>query len=90
MTQEQMLESIRENCEIWDRWSYDSENKCFVFFTLHDCYEIKENVTYFRYKAKCWYTADMKTASFIMGELKQDQFRTFTSHTDTWEYEEIG
>ena len=24
----------------------------FVFFTLSDCYEIRENITYYRYKAK--------------------------------------
>lgn len=90
MTKEQMLENVRNNCEIWDRWSYDSDNECFVFFTLHDCYEIRENVTFFRYKAKTWISADMKAASYILGELTEDQYRTFTSHTQTFEFEEVG
>lgn len=90
MTKEQMLENIRNNCEIWDRWSYDSNHECFVFFTLHDCYEVRENVTFFRYKAKSWIGADMKTASFILGNLTEDQYRTFTSNINTFEYEEVS
>lgn len=90
MTNDQMLLTIRENCEIWDKWSYDSDNECFVFFTLHDAYEIRENVDLYRYKAKTWIAADTETASYILGELTQDQFRTFTSHTETWEFEKVG
>ena len=90
MDAKEMLCSIKDNIKIWDKWTYDTENEYFVFFTLHDCYEIREYVTFYRYKAKTWISADMKTTSYILGELTEDQYRTFTSHTQTFEFEEVG
>ena len=90
MDAKEMLCSIKDNIKIWDKWTYDTENEYFVFFTLHDCYEIHENVTYFRYKAKEWRKCERKTAIKILAWLSMEEYSTFTSHTDTWDYEEVG
>lgn len=31
MTKEQMLEDVRNNCEIWNRWSYNSHTETFEY-----------------------------------------------------------
>ena len=90
MDANEMLNFIRKQVNIWDKWTYDTENNYFVFFTLSDCYEIRENITYYRYKAKEWIRCNRTNANKILGWLTEEEYSTFTSHTDTWEYEEVG
>ena len=47
------IKELQEQIDIWDKWSYDTENECFVFFTLHDEWE-DGHFFYCRYKAKAW------------------------------------
>ena len=90
MDANEMLKIIHEQIDIWDKWTYDTDDKCFVFFTLSDCYEIRENITYYRYKAKEWKWCERSCANKILGWLTEEEFSTFTSHSHTWEYEEVG
>ena len=85
-----MLKSIRKQINIWDKWTYDTKNENFVFFTLHDCYETQINITYYRYKAKTWFECERNTANKILGWLTEKEFSTFTSQTDTFEFKEVG
>lgn len=85
-----MLNSIQEQINIWDKWTYDTINNYFIFFTLSDCYEIRENITYYRYKAKEWRRCERDTANKILEWVTEEEFSTFTSHTNTYEFKEIG
>lgn len=73
--------AIQENIDIWDKWSYDTENECFVFFTLHDEWE-GENCFYCRFKAKAWLNG--KFSDFIQALKNEENQRTFTSNTETY------
>lgn len=90
MDANEMLKIIREQINIWDKWTYDTDYSEFIFFTLSDCDEVGENITYYRYKAKAWRRCDRTTANKILGWLTEEEFSTFVSHTDTFDYEEVG
>ncbi len=90
MDAKEMLTSIKEEINIWDKWTYDTDYNDFVFFTLSDCDEIGENITYYRYKVKVRKRCDRTTANKILGWLTEEEFSTFISHTNTYEFKEIG
>lgn len=76
------METIQKQINIWDKWSYDTENECFVFFTLHDEWE-DSHFFYCRYKAKAWIT-NRKFSDFLEVFKIEENQRTYTSKNETY------
>lgn len=76
------MENVQQNIDVWDKWSYDTENECFVFFTLASEWE-DEDSFYCYYKAKVWMN-DYKFSDFLEVFKNEENQRTYTSKNESY------
>lgn len=76
------METIQQQIDIWDKWSYDTENECFVFFTLQSEWEDDEYF-YLHYKAKVWIN-NRKFSDFLEVFKNEENQRTYTSKNESY------
>ena len=76
------MENVQQYIDVWDKWSYDTENECFVFFTLHDEWE-NGHFFYCRYKAKAWIN-NRKFSDFLEVFKNEENQRSYTSKNETY------
>lgn len=82
------VKDILDLVYIWDKWSFDTDENTFVFFTLHDVWTGNSEDTEFqRFKAKTWVKATRELFEEL-AKKKPEAFKTFTSHLDTYVVEE--
>lgn len=76
------IKELQEEIDIWDKWSYDTENEEFVFFTLHDEWE-DGPFFYCHYKAKAW-IKNRKFTDFLEVFKNEENQRTYTSKNESY------
>ena len=76
------MDSVQQQIDIWDKWSYDTENECFVFFTLQSEWE-DEDFFYCHYKAKVWMN-NRKFSDFLEVFKIEENQRTYTSKNESY------
>lgn len=76
------METVQQQIDIWDKWSYDTENECFVFFTLSSIWE-DEDSYYCYYKAKVW-MKNFKFSDFLEVFKNEENQRTYTSKNESY------
>ena len=76
------MENVQQNIDVWDKWSYDTENECFVFFTLASEWEDDDHF-YCYYKAKAWIN-NRKFSDFLEVFKIEENQRTYTSKNESY------
>lgn len=76
------MENVQLYINVWDKWSYDTENECFVFFALVREWEDEDHF-YHYYKAKVWIN-NRKFSDFLEVLKNEKNQRTYTSKNESY------